>query len=93
MKAIEYLVNLMMSFLAGDTAAVDFAADFENYFLDHDDEIESADQEIYDVLNDLRCDFIEYFQPDEKIRTGEPYLLDEDQLKAAVKEHLGQINK
>jgi hypothetical protein len=90
MRAIEYLASLMQDFLNNKIAASDFGLQFENYLFDHEDEIYEHSEDTHNQVANVR-DAIAYFQPDQKVREGYDYLLDEEQLRKVVQENFRMI--
>lgn len=87
MKEIEHLIHLSDRFLSGQVSAKEFAPQFEDYFVDHQDAIYKKDVNTYELLSDIH-EGIAFYQPEEAIRRQEPYLLDEHRLHEVVSRKL-----
>lgn len=83
MKEIEHLIHLSDRFLSGHVSAKEFASQFEDYFIDHQDAIYKEDVNTYELLSDIH-EGTAFYQPEEAIRRHEPYLLDEHRLHEVV---------
>ena len=88
-KNAQYLISLCKAFLESKLPAKIFSSEFENFFVDDDNDFTEDESFFFDdILQEIA-----YFEPDEEVRKVEPDLIDEDELKKIVTQTLPELEK
>ena len=88
-KDAKYLISLCTSFLESKISAKYFCNNFENYFVDDNNDFTEEEAIIFDeILQDIA-----YFVPDKEERQAEPTYIDETELRKRTQVNLEKVSK
>lgn len=86
-KNAQYLISLCKAFLENKLPAKTFSSEFENFFVDDDNDFTEDESFFFDdILQEIA-----YFESDEEVRKVEPDLINENELKRQVRETLNKL--